>query len=97
MILFLSISAFALNNLSNVPLFLLGAVLLLQQQRVLILQGRNLIVQPEVISFKLPQFVKVGLEGVYQGVFLLVLDHGQVVGADGGLRVFEVSAEHLSF
>lgn len=63
MILFLSISALALNCCKCVPLFLLRAVLFLEQKRILVLQSGDLVVEAEVIALELPQFVQVGLQG----------------------------------
>jgi len=94
-IVFLSISVLTLHiSQQKIPLFLLRPFLLINQQGVLILEIGDQVIEPEIITFQLSQFVDLSFEFVDEDVLLLVLYLGQLVLFYGGVGVVEILAVH---
>jgi hypothetical protein len=78
----------------KLPLLFFWPLFLIDEERVLVFEGGNEIIESEVIGFELSELVDFLFELIDEEVFLFIFDLGELVGLDGSLSVVEVLAVH---
>ena len=94
-ILFLSISPLTLEIVKWLLLLFFWSFLFINEQTILILKTGNKIIESEIVSFELSQFINLFFKLIDQNVLLIIFNLWILMNPNCCIRIVEIFAVHF--